>query len=181
MVHCRLCAGLSINVLVELARKEFAGRDMPQWAFYQHHNSIQDLESSADRGCDFCILIVECFKGTPVDANSWPRWPPRWTGTACKPEDSMFASAKELPVSDIKICINSSHIYASDTIDQVQVFDHLLVHVGPIAAHDEVSDSASFEQDGLDWDWDPLILTLTCTRGMLASNQNLVNCPLTVI
>ena len=168
MARCRFCVGLSISGLIELAEQELSGHYMPQRAFYQHHSSIIDLESSAHRGCDFCTLIIECFKGTPSDSDRFPQWPATWTDpTTRELENSMWAVAKELPASDIKICINSSNISASEDIDQVRVFDTLLIHVGPIEEINDDGNSSSFEPEVLDWEWNPLYLTLTVPRGAL--------------
>jgi hypothetical protein len=45
-------------------QEEFLAGTISQEAFYQHHTSLQELESSANSGCDLCALITDCFKGT---------------------------------------------------------------------------------------------------------------------
>ncbi|TVY47297.1 hypothetical protein LOCC1_G002862 [Lachnellula occidentalis] len=122
---CDLCQGLSISHLVELAETELSGHDFPQQAFYQHHGSYEKLKCSAQEGCEFCQLILEGFENVPVREAYW--------------EGETRSSAVEgLESSDIKICINSEHIYSGHTIEEVQMFDILMVQCGdPINASSE--------------------------------------------
>ncbi|KAI1394353.1 HET-domain-containing protein [Hypoxylon trugodes] len=157
--RCDYCAGLSISLLVDLAKQEFSGKIMPEKAFYQHHASLGDLEALANRGCGLCTLMLECFKGTPLDYTQAPTWRTKWTGSACKLEESMFFAANEYPFTDLKLAINSHHVYFLDTLDSVRVFDQILVQVGIIQNLDEAT-----PDDDQHWGFDPLALTLTVPR-----------------
>ena len=95
--------------------------------------------------------MIECFKATPAEAHAWPRWPSQSTGTVCKLKHSVFTAAKRLSVSDIKVCINSSHMYLTDPIDKVRSFGQLLISVGRVAKYDE-GNGSSFVQEDLEWD-----------------------------
>ncbi|TVY17477.1 hypothetical protein LARI1_G004820 [Lachnellula arida] len=114
---CNLCQGLSISHLVKLAETEFSGHDFPQQAFYQHHGSYDELKCSAQDGCEFCQLLLEGFENIPVREGDW--------------EGETRSSAIEgLESSDIKICINSEHIYSGDAIETVRMFDILMAQCG---------------------------------------------------
>jgi hypothetical protein len=153
---------MSIQRLVELAEQEFSSHNFPQQAFYQHHASFDDLEESANKGCDFCVLILESFKGSGpvIDA----QWPETWLGRECGVHNSMYFEAKSLDVSDVKVCINTEHLYLSERIERVQVFDTLLVQVGIISNPSE---------DAEDQALPPLSLTLSVPRGMLVITRTL--------
>lgn len=180
MSPCEYCSGLTIAHLIELAETEFSGRAMPERAFYRHHRSLRALEASASHGCDgLCPLLLACFRGTPADVKAWPDWPD-WVGVTgaatCAPEDSMFAHAEErlAAETDIKICLNSSHVYFTRPLDEVRVFDQLLVHVGPVretAASSNGSAEEEDDDDGEAWDWEPLVLTLSTPRGMALEDR----------
>ncbi|KAI1772623.1 hypothetical protein F4818DRAFT_424982 [Hypoxylon cercidicola] len=126
--QCKYCAALSISGLIDVAGKEFGSEyEVPETALY-HHRLLDDLELSADNGCGFCTLILDCFKDTPVneDFKTWV-WRREWIGPACKLEDSMFSLAKKLPLTDIKIYIDASHVAAWQ---DVRVFDTVFIVVG---------------------------------------------------
>lgn len=160
MPRCQPCARLTISHLVQLAKREFGGHFFPENAFYRHHGSFDALERSADDGCDFCQLIIDCFKGSPKPRNL--TWPEVWEGPGCDIEESMYAAAKNLEVSDVKICINADHVFFQQPLESVEVFDLLLVQVGP--REDAVRDEdASF--DG----FPVLKLAFSAPRGMFFS------------
>ncbi|KAL5876573.1 hypothetical protein ACKVWC_005740 [Pyricularia oryzae] len=46
----------------------------------------------------------------------------------------MYAVAKSLSVSDIKLCVNATHLYLGQGIKEARVFDEILVQVGPLPA-----------------------------------------------
>lgn len=150
--ECRYCAELSISALIELARKEFAGDTFPSRAYYLHHSSVDDLEDSADKGCSFCLLLVRCFKATPSD---WNEMPPYHNN------GSIYDLAKWLPISDIKISINSTHVCHGESLDLVRTFDTVMVQIGS----KEYSPYSS-EDDTGDWAFPHFPLTITTPRGM---------------
>ncbi|KAI1093445.1 HET-domain-containing protein [Rostrohypoxylon terebratum] len=126
--RCRYCAGLSIEVLVDLAKQEFSGRCMPENAVYHHHKSLPDLESSANDGCDLCTLILDCFRNlrgsfirhdiSSVDEK---------VDLTDQLEESFFHQAKDLPSKGIRISINAHHLSGLDTIYRVLAFDQIYV------------------------------------------------------
>ncbi|KAK0649935.1 heterokaryon incompatibility protein-domain-containing protein [Cercophora newfieldiana] len=128
--RCQLCANLTITHLIELAQKEFKARIFPKEAYYKHHKSFDDLERSAEAGCDLCQLIYECFSGTPQDDGAGFMWPTKWKGRDLDVEESMCAAVKELDASDVKIAVDSSHAWTNDRFEDVRVFDMLIVQVG---------------------------------------------------
>lgn len=154
--RCQFCTNLSIRLLVNLAKREFSGSDFPRHAYYQHHPSLLDLEKSGDNGCDLCQLVIECLKATPAD-DSLAGWQPDLISPVCKLEDSLYAAAMPLPTSDVKVCIASSAVYLGRPIEEVSVFDALMIQVGPL---EEYHEDESYQ--GLS----PLILTLSTARGM---------------
>ncbi|ROT39006.1 HET-domain-containing protein [Sodiomyces alkalinus F11] len=130
--RCQPCSELTISHLVHLTERDFNGHVFPEEGFYRHHDSFDALERSANDGCDFCQLIIDCFKGSPNIHNTI-RWPERWEGQgpSCNMETSMYAAAKRLKNSDVKISINANHVFSWTSLEAVEVFDLLLVQVGP--------------------------------------------------
>ncbi|KAI0176112.1 heterokaryon incompatibility protein-domain-containing protein [Hypoxylon sp. FL1284] len=116
-MRCIHCAEISIRHLVELATVEFVSQAFPQHAYYKHHASIDGLVSSARKGCDLCRLIYHTLKQTPSDH------PPQ--------DETLFDIVKELEQSDLRIAISADHIYSSDPLSEVEMFDVLMVQVGP--------------------------------------------------
>lgn len=156
MAHqCQYCANLSVSLLVDLAEKEFESYIFPQRASYRHHCSFENLEKSAENGCDFCQLVLECFKCTPADDDLPQDWPSEWIGPECATERSMYGIAKSLPISDVKICIASDSVPYGEPLEKVRVFDAIMVQVGPRAENDE---------DDWTWGMPPLVLTLSTPR-----------------
>jgi hypothetical protein len=136
--RCPHCTTLSIQLLVDLTKEEFIAGSFPEGAFYQHHASLEDLEDSASRECALCQLILGYLQNTSESDDE---------------ELSKYALAKLLPFTNIKIAINSSHVYGSEPLEKVWVFDTLMVQVGPwvqpgIDATDEEWD-AYYEQPRL--------------------------------
>ncbi|KAI0427322.1 HET-domain-containing protein [Xylaria sp. FL1042] len=148
MLRCDYCARLSISLLIDLAKVEFSSRFVPQEAFYQHHTSLEDLESSAISGCDLCILIFDSLRGTPGHT------PSDWVGHTLPVEDSMLATTQTLRATDIKIFIDAEHLFAGEPLENVRVFDVLRIHIGPVP--EKCSRSI---QEGA-WHEDPLVLVL---------------------
>ncbi|TGO20806.1 hypothetical protein BPAE_0264g00080 [Botrytis paeoniae] len=151
--RCTYCANLSLVHLIDLAKIDFKGRVFPNqptteglmgpfiWtsllanpddslkegkpmAFYPHHKCFQDLLKSADMGCDLCEVILTCLKkripGEDEESQGDNSDEVYWTD---------FSRRRE---TDIKISINSSHVYPDATLDGVQMLDTILVHVGNI-------------------------------------------------
>ncbi|KAI0442998.1 HET-domain-containing protein [Xylaria telfairii] len=163
MPRCDYCAKLSISLLVDLAIVEFDSGYVPQQAFYQHHASLDDLESSAISGCDLCILIFDSFRGTPRDAptETPTTWPKQWAGHTLQVEASMLATTRNLTATDIKIFIDTEHLYVGDTLEHVRVFDVLRIHVGPVPPPLRLmGEDEELEEDEGIWNWDPLTLVL---------------------
>ncbi len=149
MARCKLCAGLSVRVLLDLAKEEFGSWDFPRRAFYQHHQSLHDLEEAARQGCDLCHLILDSFKGAPTENDRPTTWPRNWLGPQCPIDGSMYAVAKGLPDSNVRVCINSDAYYSLITLNEVSMLDMLLVQVGPreIPAEDQDRDADLSDPD----------------------------------
>ncbi|KAL6807117.1 heterokaryon incompatibility domain-containing protein [Trichoderma sp. SZMC 28013] len=141
--RCQLCSGLSIETLIRLAKQEFSGYEFPASAYYQHHNSFHDLEQAANSSCDFCLLIVDCFKGIPwIRGESYEISSYLWEQPEIEIEDSAYNAAKQLALSDVKLSINTDHVYSEDGLDKVRSFTTLLVQIGPTELPEESSDYA---------------------------------------
>ncbi len=175
MARCKLCAGLSVSTLLDLAKEEFKGCEFPRRAFYQHHQSFHDLEEAAERGCDFCSLILNEFKGTLTKDDGRPvTWPRNWLGSQCPIDDSMYAVAKELPDSNVRIGINSDAYYSATTLNEVSMLDTLLVQVGPRTIPDEDQDQDADLSDpkyweaGQYWELPALWLDLSTPQSMMS-------------
>ncbi|KAF5875696.1 putative heterokaryon incompatibility protein [Botrytis fragariae] len=151
--RCTYCSNLSLSHLIDLAKIDFKGHVFPNqpttedsmgpfvWtsslanpdksprerkpmAFYPHHKCFQDLVKSAEIGCDLCEVILTCLKkripGEDEDSRGGNADEIYWTD---------FSRRRE---TDIKISINSSHVYPDATLDEVQMLDTILVQVGNI-------------------------------------------------
>lgn len=131
--QCARCASLTIEHLVDLARKGFSrDNSVLSVAYYQLHDSIEDLEIAADAGCHFCNLIMACLKGY-WDNDNWIA--DKWEGDDCHPEHSLLARARQLLQSEVRLCIVSDDSDRNDALADVKVFDTILIQVGP---HDEL-------------------------------------------
>ncbi|KAM5360009.1 hypothetical protein ACJZ2D_014050 [Fusarium nematophilum] len=125
---CVHCSNLSIKSLVDLANTQFKGCSFAYDAYYQHHASFAELETSALGGCDFCCLILDSVKQSPYPDDTWRRWPSSLqSGTT---SGTMYDFAKQLDSSDVKLCINADHIYADSELQDSQVLDTLMVQLG---------------------------------------------------
>ncbi|KAF7957338.1 hypothetical protein EAE96_002924 [Botrytis aclada] len=151
--RCTYCANLSLSHLIDLAKIDFNGHVFPNqpttgdlmgsfvWtsslansdnspkgkkpmAFYSHHKCFQDLVKSTEVGCDLCEVILTCLKrripGEDDERKGDDSDEIYWTD---------FSRRRE---TDIKLSINSSHVYPDATLDGVQMLDTILVHVGNI-------------------------------------------------
>ena len=159
--RCHFCAGLSVEHLVRLAEQEFTSRRFPEKAYYRHHESFSDLEQSADAGCDLCQLILDCFKGVEHEY----MWPKEWQGTEGDLDGSMYAAAKELDTSDVKISLEADQCFSGDNIEHVRVFDALVVQVGSDEERPR-DDEGDEEYDDMIQPLPPLLLTLRVPRSM---------------
>ncbi|TEY40021.1 hypothetical protein BOTCAL_0441g00060 [Botryotinia calthae] len=158
--RCTYCANLSLSHLIDLAKIDFKGHVFPNqpttedlmgpvaWisslanpddspkekkpiAFYPHHKSLQDLLESAEMGCDLCVVILTCLKKRIPGEDEEKREDE--SDESEKTEDGVYwTDFSRLRDTDIKISINSSHVYPDATLDGVQMFDTILVHVGNI-------------------------------------------------
>ncbi|RDW85173.1 hypothetical protein BP6252_02763 [Coleophoma cylindrospora] len=144
---CKLCAGISISHLVDLAKTEFSGHGFPSQSYYQHHASYDELISSAAEGCELCKLIDEGLKKLKLGMGYGEGW---------TREELIRDEGKG---SDIKLCITAIHVYVDGTLDQVEVFDTMMVQVGAI---EPVSTEQSDEED--EFTIPPLKLALSVPR-----------------
>lgn len=130
---CSYCSGLSIDLLVQLMHEDLRKSSRlpppPASLCYEHHESFLDLENAANNGCPLCQFIVDCFKWAAFQDGRLPKWP-----VDDKPSadlaGSMYAVAKRLEVSDVKICLDNRRMtwewIMAKSIDKMQV------RVGPI-------------------------------------------------
>lgn len=107
---------------------------------YDHHNSVGDLEKSADNGCEFCRFIVDC-----IERAQFGEIQPR-PGAASVDVDedwdrdfrSRYPVAKEMDEpSNIRLAISSGmrrSMYSSepDGSGRSDVYETLRVHVGQL-------------------------------------------------
>ncbi|OHE99873.1 hypothetical protein CORC01_04774, partial [Colletotrichum orchidophilum] len=139
--RCARCASLTIEALIELAQIQFEAHDFPTQAFYQHHESFDVLEKAALDGCDLCQLFLGCFIRTPSNTPEPMEWPNGWDNSLYPLEgvqqQTMYTIAKRLQSSGIKLSINATHFYGRQPIEKVQVFDEIMVQVGPPFADDD--------------------------------------------
>ncbi|KAI1266220.1 heterokaryon incompatibility protein-domain-containing protein [Xylariaceae sp. FL1019] len=122
--RCEYCARLSISSLIDLARIDFRARTISAAASYQHQPSLDDLEASAIQGCDLCTLIVNSLNATPRNAE-YAQYP-------LANEESTWFYLRTLKESNIGLSIDAAHLYPYDRLDQAQVFDTLVIHIGPL-------------------------------------------------
>jgi hypothetical protein len=129
---CKFCDNLSISHLIELAEIEFSAGDFPRKAYYQHHASYADLVGSANRGCELCELIHQGFIETVVEGGYWEEY---------TLDDAILGIESEGLSTDLKICINTTHLYSSEALERVKLFDNILVQVGiPLEVREESQD-----------------------------------------
>lgn len=152
MPRCVYSAKLTVSHLIELVKVEFSSQEVPKNAYYQHHASLGDLEGSAIGGCDLCKLIFECFRGTP-QRNGYG-WPAKWVGRTLPLKESMLETTKDLLATDVKIFIDSEQLITSRKLDEIEVFDSLRIHIGPVK-RTWVSSFEGF------WDSAPLALIIS--------------------
>lgn len=161
-MRCSVCQGLTISRLVALAETEFEAK-FPREAFYRHYQSVAELEASAQRGCDFCGLLVESLARRTYH----PFWDEDGLGFDRLRTEIVLESARHRgEQSDVKICISTQHVGYGSPVSDVKMFDQLLVQVGT------VDDAASFfdsdSSAGLDGPLTPLPtiqILLTSPRG----------------
>ncbi|KAJ3564934.1 hypothetical protein NPX13_g7676 [Xylaria arbuscula] len=67
-----------------------------------------------------------------------PRWKTykaqpdqQWIGHDLEAEDSMLEAARDLEATNIMIFIDSEHLWNGESLEKVEVFDALRIHVGP--------------------------------------------------
>jgi hypothetical protein len=164
---CEFCTGISLSDLIELAEVEFASRQSPQHAYYKHFDSYNDLVQSARDGCDLCQLILSGFKSFIVD--EWP-----WDGqTRDEAVREIEYLGKEI---DIRISIDADHLYSGRGLDQVALFDLLVIQAGaPVIKYEEkewkVGSDGSEGSEGSEGKEQnvtipPLLVTLSVPRGL---------------
>jgi hypothetical protein len=141
--RCEHCKRLTITHLVE-----FAEVDLPHMGqlqsdpntYFHHHDSIDALKISANRGCDFCGFIVDTLAGYEED-DEWTPSPNNWKGSKCDPSKSLFAAAQQLSRT------NSSGRSHGATRDGITLLDTLIVQVGPVQGGDV--------ENSQDENWEP--------------------------
>ncbi|RSL91489.1 hypothetical protein CEP52_014236 [Fusarium oligoseptatum] len=129
---CSYCQDLSIDRLVQLMQEDLRKSSRlpppPATLCYQHHASFIDLENAANNGCPLCQFIIDCFKWTTYQDGPIPNWP-----LDNKQSDdlagSMYAVAKKLDVSDVRICLDNRRM-TSEWIMGKSI-DKMIVRVGP--------------------------------------------------
>lgn len=172
---CSKCAKLSIELLLDLACIDFKAHTFSQEAYFQHHQSFDDLEDAARQGCDFCLLVLESFYRTPCpDEDPW-EWPDEWIDDVESQQDlhsnTLYSVLKGLGVSNIKLCLNATHLYSGQGFEDAQVFDEILVQVGK--PYSETEDGTSI------WSCPLLRLSLIMPTG--ESQTTFKNVPRTII
>ncbi|TGO32865.1 hypothetical protein BHYA_0283g00130 [Botrytis hyacinthi] len=154
--RCTYCVNLSLAHLINLAKIDFKGHVFPNqpttedlmgpfvWtsslanpddspkerkpmAFYPHHKCFRDLVQSAEMGCDLCEVILTCLKKRVPGEDE--------EGRGDNSDEIYWTDFSRRRETDIKISINSSHVYPNATLDGVQMLDTILVHVGNIGDH----------------------------------------------
>lgn len=153
MMLCKFCDGLSIRLLIDLTEVEFDALEFPQQAYYQHQPSYTNLVRSAQNGCSLCDLIYRGFQEEIPGSLSW-----EWEGKTREEAVAQIESQGE--TCDIKICINADHLYTHWTLDQVELFDVLMVQAGTPA-------SVPTEECSEDNSIPPLRLSLSVPPGSL--------------
>lgn len=149
--RCSLCRGLSISNLIELSKPIFSNLLPHNSRYYPHHKCFSDLEETAKQGCDLCQLIVDGFKSTA--------YPALGEGV------TIYSALQLLPndTTNVKITIHTTHMRnAPQKVDDVEVFDTLMVHVGPGPDDRSVLDFDELHEWRLE-----LLLTLTTRRGTI--------------
>jgi hypothetical protein len=103
-------------------------------AYFRHHDSVDDLENAANKGCDVCNLIVNTLKGYEEE-EQWTVSPDKWVGSECDPEKSLFAVAQRMPKSNVSVSIASGTSHGA-TRNGATLLDTLLVQIGPLQGGD---------------------------------------------
>ncbi|KAF4472219.1 Heterokaryon incompatibility, partial [Fusarium albosuccineum] len=150
--RCKYCANLTIEVLVDLAKKEFEGAWFPRKGYYEHHPSFDNLEAAALAGCDLCQLMLDCFKGSVAGPEEDYVWPEAWKDEPPPDAITMYAKAKQLQQSKVKLSINVQNAYVDMPLEEVSLFDIILVHLGPVQKIEE-------SDDGKDWESSASVLS----------------------
>ncbi|KAI1452560.1 HET-domain-containing protein [Annulohypoxylon moriforme] len=155
--RCQYCADLSIYLLFAIIIRflNFEWSNMPRNAFYPHHKSMDDLESSADRGCDFCALLLKCFKTTPAYRFSSATWLGEPSQFDHDDRGSIFTVLKELPSMSLDICMHPRHITSFETWKNARVFDQIVVQPRGVPT------TAYMNELTGQFDCIPVILTIT--------------------
>lgn len=153
---CKFCDGLSISGLIELAEIEFSGDDFPREAYYQHHASYADLVESANNGCELCELFHRGFTEMVVEGGYWDEYT---LHDAVQGIDSAGLS------TDLKICISTLQVYASEGLDRVMLFDTILVQAGKPQPYGEEIEMDSSPDWSISDPLTSLSLELTVPRG----------------
>lgn len=166
MSRCQCCADLSIHLLLEMMGSVLKSEwsNMPWNSFYRHHISMDDLETSANHGCDFCTLLLESFQIMPAYRFSNASWLGEPSQYDHDDRGSMFSVLKQLPLMVLHICIHSRHISTTDKWESAQVFDQIVVQPRGIPTSDLANELTG------QFDCIPLILTLTSPLSKSSTN-----------
>lgn len=177
--RCTYCANLAIEKLVEFTKEEYSGGTFPRKASYEHHRSLEDLETAASNGCDLCQLILECFKGSIREDNDGLMWPDRWEKSPPADEYTVYDEAKELSKTKVRMSIDTRNHPNDSVLEPGQVFDVLLVHVGKFLRPYVSDDEAEVDDDSSVGSWssivDELKLALTTSEGLSVRSHGLAH------
>ncbi|KAJ4296347.1 hypothetical protein N0V90_006392 [Kalmusia sp. IMI 367209] len=164
-VQCTRCASLTIEHLVDLAYKKFSRDEgVPKAACYVLHDSIEDLETAAKAGCEFCDLLLTCFKAYQRGPNDYGWIARNWQPEKCEQEWSLYTLSKQLSCSNVRICLTSCDLDQDASFDDVKVLDALQVALGPYSLGDQ-PEVDIYDEPEEDPDEFPFLrLTLTTSR-----------------
>ncbi|KUJ09653.1 HET-domain-containing protein [Mollisia scopiformis] len=155
---CEFCCKVSIDNLIELAKVEFSAQFFPEKAYYQHHDSYASLISAATAGCELCQLIRDAITTYKIGGSDF-----YWEGRTT--ESAILETESEGHATDLKMCINMHHLNPGGKLEDVELFDELMVQVGP-PIESESDDPDEYLKVP------PLNLSLTVPRGKPVYHQN---------
>lgn len=119
--HCSVCDGLSAAVLITLAEDEYSSNSFPQHSYYHHQPSYNELLISAKEGCTLCRLISVGFQKSLLIDNTWK---------GSTREEAIKVIEEEGEMADIRIAITAEHLYTTSVLEDVRLFDVMMVQVG---------------------------------------------------
>lgn len=167
ITQCQNCANLAIEHLVDRLNKGIPiDHGVTRAAYYQLHDSIEGLEVAAGSGCHFCTFLVACLKGY-VDNGAWIH--NEWKGEDCALENSLLASARNLPSSEVRLCVVSEVSSPYSAFADTRVIDAIFVAVGPWINEGVLGDGSHEQERGF-YEFPELLLALSSSRGTYRNN-----------